>query len=1186
MESFGGPGARAGYHSCLFTSVSLDAEWTRKPHKGGRTSPQDALDEAFEAISLRCARYKGRIDKNREEQGLPLDDPDGSKAKRWESLYRAIEYVPLGHDDVLSLVAFDDFDPFVNVTGQCPTTVEEMAVGYIPDLETLALGWSEDNTRWLARAKGAMASPLQVFGPEAKRQPLLVFSRYKINGLGSLGMGSLHQVALMRALVRCIGKTLCVMEGALDASHVQRPLMNAFEIGSDDLKSLRFMMVDLLGQEELGIVFFVSNWSVAAALNTRIQSLTFEEVVNADRTGCLEREFKASEWFCELCKFYVDIDGNDKPEFQPADALEKPRPLSAGDIYDKIQQTHPLRWVRSTPAVRKDVFYPQADNQPVAEIRGWIDATTHLRLAPGHQYRAQQATNEVACRRSTSETSPGGADTGRNAAVFKSIDDLVTNENFTIHQLGASDLALPHSDWQPSDRNRLVPVRDFLQRVYDLMAVVGGGVLRKQSAEEDTKDTSGERRIHGRDIVGATTFCGVPVPVLRGDDQEPLLSPKFDSNKHIAMLEVVLPVLKRRLLLNETPSSPGDEQDAELKRDLEDWQERLTKAYLPQNHVRGEYWGALSPSNICEQARLFGLPQTLIRTLEFVYHSFTTLLANPMAFDSVLDLYDVFASFHRVITEHLPAACEDMPVDKRRVDMIAGLIDAVHRSLGHRMYRLFPENSHRDMDIDFRGGLNALVYSADGVLKMGVGVLRHHLLKDAVNDRARVGVVTRIGFRQGISAITLRLGVESRSRLGIVETDVPHLYHIPSYVDFLHEAFHLVYEAARNPGEPGPKDNAEPIIPMLPTVPRDSGDLYIDGRLAEVFANLLTALFVCPEEPQLLAEHMIVQYATSPNGMREYDSECVGNLIELACHLYIVCRAVDYLRSPARNDGTTPWWFCDNDGEEELIARFLPEMSQAGFVEFFLKLLPFFSSTLPKNPKVVEALKYQAGIIFDEVYDQRLSPFVPIVVAKVCLVYSRYWFRAAGRLINSRDYKDCIWLRHSDKEEENKGVSKTELESVYSAWKVTREELKGEIRKFGEGNFTPFSFLAWQPKDGKPASLDPMIVLSVVLENILEDRSKELHGADSSGPYHLPTKAGAACFDQDRFVPQADKAVRPKVFIQRGVSSLFSSDLDYRAQRLGSRITALKMFGDIASRLRSKRLAEMLRRNLSTPAKN
>ena len=666
------------------------------------------------------------------------------------------------------------------------------------------------------------------------------------------------------------------------------------------------------------------------------------------------------------------------------------------------------------------------------------------------------------------------------------------------------------------------------------------------------------------------------------------------------MLELILPILKRRIMLapqTRRKLTVPDARDKALRRDWQKWHLELKQYSLPDDGVPNDfYWGALATTNIYNEARAYGLPQTLIRTLEFVYHNFTTLLANPLAFDSVLDLYDVFASFHRVLTRELPRVfkeSDEKPLDKDRVELIARLIDAVHRSLGHRLYRLFPENSNRDMDIDFRGGLNALVYCADGILKLGVGVLRHHLLKEAVHDRARVGVVTRIGFRQGIYAIALRLQVESKARLGIVDTDVPHLYHLPSYVDFLHEAFHMVYDAAR---DPYPQDG---VRAMLPTLERECN---IDKRLAEVFANTLTALFVCHDEPMLLAEHMVIQFAI--RNIHESDHETLGNLIELSCELYIVCYSINHLKVMAKEEKRAPWWHCQNDkpddndptpnGEYDLMQKLkhrlddkkaLDAMTEENFIKFFFNLLPFYSTRnvgwCERDPKYKEVLEGQARIVFQEVYQEQLRQFAPVVVIKACLIYSRYWFRASGRLLNDKLYKNIVMQNLSN----DKPVTQAKLNELLKAWEEIQQELKEEMNPImGENGvkraYRPFSLLTWRSTN-KRGRLDPMIVLGFLLNKILSSRSSDMRGPNKAGPHHLPTKAGSPCFDSDVHEVHKDPNQRPRVFIQRGVSALFSSDLDYRAHRLGSRITMLKMFGDMAARLRSKRFSEMLNRNVS-----
>ncbi|HEY1050100.1 MAG TPA: hypothetical protein VGE39_10110, partial [Prosthecobacter sp.] len=964
----------------------------------------------------------------------------------------------------------------------------------------------------------------------------------------------------------------------------------AFEISEAQLKDTRFMMVDLLGQEELGIIYFVPNWSIGAALNARLQSLTFAEVLRADATGSLEEELLKTDWMQNLCVFYDDIhhDGLPPlPSLKPTAEHSTPQQV----LLQKIQAAHPLRWVRSTPAVRKDLFSAEALETNRGGISGWIDATTHLRLAPGHQAKAKTVTDNVRHKRDAADATAkgGGIDEVQHerdsaSPMIKLPADPEESDDipsFTIHQLGASDLALPQRSLKPYDPGRLMPVSVFLAQVHDLMEMSCG---------------SGEagQRGGGRDIVGITTFCGIPVPALKERSGQCLFSPGYDPAHHVAVLEIILPVLKRRLMLGDPPTLKTRPEDEDLQQVLDEWKELEKQTALRPGHQRAETWGALSAFDIGEKTRRCCLPQPLVRTLEFVYHNFTTLLANPFAFDSVLDLYDIFVSFHRALTRELPELCGDhSPLENQKVEMIARLIDAVHRALGHRMYRLFPENSHRDMDIDFRGGLNALVYSADGISKLGAGVLRHHVLEHSNEDRARVGVVTRIGFRQGIFALALRLGVESETRLGIVETDVPHLYHLPSYVDFLHESFHLAYDAARNPSLKDPRP------PMLPTVPRDDEDVTLESRLAEIFANMLTALFVCPEDPEILAEHMVLQYTV--RSARVSDKVVRGNFIELTCLLYVMCSCLKTLRGAegrAADKSSPPWWFCaDEKAEEELAMNFTLEVSAGDSVKFFEKYLPYFSSQLQKNAarniSVQKSLWDQVKVIFDELYTLRLRKYVPMVVARVCLIYSRYWLRSAGRLTDMVTYKERGLEKEKDSAAEGQEKCPTavtpevfdrKVREFTLEWNAVNDQVTKEVHKiFNGGPCKPFSFLTWRSRnpDYPKGRLDPMILLGVLLGETLRSRSEELKKGD--GPRHLPQKAGAPSFKD--FKHAEAEADRPRFFIQRGVSALFTSDFECRARRLGSRITTLKMFGDMASLLRSKRFSEMLFRCRSEEVK-
>ena len=170
--------------------------------------------------------------------------------------------------------------------------------------------------------------------------------------------------------------------------------------------------------------------------------------------------------------------------------------------------------------------------------------------------------------------------------------------------------------------------------------------------------------------------------------------------------------------------------------------------------------------------RQYGLPVSLRRTIEHLYQVFAATLGDPFLFDSVLDLYDAFATFHAILVKYLPelrrqetgrGPKEELgALDQGRVEQLAHFVDALQNALSHRIQKAYPEPHIRETGIDFRAGLNQTILASDAVLTSGVGLLRRHAWQnDEKNTRtARTGAVAHISPLPGVGCYPLELGTE------------------------------------------------------------------------------------------------------------------------------------------------------------------------------------------------------------------------------------------------------------------------------------------------------------------------------------------------------------------------------------------------------------------------------------------
>lgn len=760
---------------CLITGH--DAEWSRSEFPTPKVD--FCCERVFEEIRGICKCYADGITSNSQSA-----HPEEANHRPDAYLFRPLEYLPMGHADALAITLFDDLDPIHNLSAQCSTTVEEVAVGFAPMVQSLAN--SDDKHRF-----AECVIDITRFVGMASDQPLLMFSRVKLGAMGLLGGGLEFQAAVFRAVAHLAPQTLQIL------AELPAETKAEFEIEDTSLDATRVCLLDLQGQEEVGILVACDNYTIAASLLSRIQCLTLAELEGVQTTASSHQDLVSKivgqDWVSAARSLVQDM----------SDAPQLP-----SDLASNLKSSHALRWTRTTLAIRRQAFHdPRA-----AGVKGYMDVVSVLNISVGHQQPLDDILDQT--------TSSG----------------KIKSTRLYRHLMGHADL-LVHQSNPGRDPERFIPTWQAFQNisniVRDAMKVNEAGAMP-------------------RHLGGLASLPTIPIPA--SEKLRPDLKP------HFPILQKILPVVRWRMV------------------DLENAEDREEGYDIPEIRKRQQVISGrklkkgICPLTLCREPRKYLMPSSLVRTVQYLYQNYTTLLANPFVFDAALDQYDSFATFYDVLTKHFKdlygydkVSYPFWQIPAEVVSQVSQYVGALHRALEHRLYHAFPEETNREMDVDFRGGLNQLISGADALVKSAVGMVKRHGVKrdgdlDPSTNYSQFGVVNRIDFEPEIVATSLWLGVETKARLSIIRSDVPHLCVVASYLDFVHEVGHIAFSERRHPRSlPSkgslPTKNQCPLLPLIP-IRSDTERL-----LGEIYTHMLTGLLVCRDDPESLAKHQMVNFA-------------------------------------------------------------------------------------------------------------------------------------------------------------------------------------------------------------------------------------------------------------------------------------------------------------------------------------
>ncbi len=1083
------------YCDYLLLGVAIDAEWTRRCPATAEWPWHVQNHRHFRQNAI---GYGEKVNSNYKAWCQANGVDSGKRTHVKEFLFNTISYFPLGHADDACFVLLDDQDPIRHLTMRVGRKVEDVCVAYCPrigsiapaeglknpkvfvDLDTLPnrdLGPQHDAPQENSSGSGGTAKfvldvPVHQFQRDT---PLMVFAKFRLDGLLSLGEVLLSEEAVLKLMVRWMDEHITDLRSEWEKDNPS--IRHLFGDEDDDVivfRDVRCCLIDTQRMEEIGVLFFCRNYSLAFSLIHRLRMLRFKHLFEGEGLPDLRDRLK-HEGLHEFMASRAEKEDTGKKGM------------------DALGETHVFRWSTSTLYVAPHVVL----EEDTSLCQGWVDAELKYRIAPGHFGRVERKLDSIDPLRG---------------------DSVPLDVRFRMLSIGDHDHCVSADRRSSKDGggSSLVRLQDVLR-------------YKRESTRQFTKRDSNFR---GRDVVDCTPSLAVPVPVFASYVEIE------ESEKNLPHFSLVTDLLQK---LQEKLSPPMESDDRQNQGESE----------------LGSFPNGLR--ELCRKAHVAGLPLPLRSAIESLYQMFYTILADPFLFDSILDLYDVFAALHSAVAVALPESvkkeakylqrCTPL-LDERRTEQIAELVEAMNDAVCLRLQGEYPVGIVRDMAIMHRGGLNQTVLAGTAPIVCGLGLLRHHVavLRESHEPllRSCVGVVSRTGTVPGARCHSLDLRIDW-PKLAFFEVDESHTDHVASYCDYLHEAFHLVHLALCDfyRKSDSPKKDMDRFQLLCPS------DESLRDDVGEVFAILMTQVFVFGADREACLLHSVASYSRDLASAGRSDTDLIVRFAQIMPRFFMAYDALRACHKPEPIDFHECLAESWNNQDAEVDAaerRFLAMLEEAG--PYYSEYERLFGKESPSANMAMEfllgqfryvypALAQSMSLLWNEArtiyHDHRDSAVVPRPGQAVSLATEEQIAEAVrSGLEYGRPFLRCGFRKPDDKRRrKNPVIDSTDihLDSLYSVACMLREYIRTIVQSKGR-----IVHLYRNPKENGQVEYPKV------------------------PPYKSPNQTDWHEFQMDP-----------------GMASLFCPVPTARRLRLKKQIALLKSFWSISSTLRARRLHLMFK---------
>ena len=1034
------------YHDYAMLLVYADAEWTR--NRADRASFNENFLRGANSITNICWRYRRVMEAN----WLAYSKANGIRDVQFPMepfIYSPVCYTPFGHADDFSFVLLDDFHPVQRLTADIPTVAEDVVLALCPKADTIGehsadslLADIHELIDGVPRTSVASDGSIRYLASKhgfQEKMPLLTFSRFKMEGLAVLGQGLLCQHALMRAVAAHMDATHSTLLRQVENDEPLARIMDA-----EDIKATKVVLLDLQGAEEVGVLIFARNYSVAMSLVAAARCLTFGDMFHA------QPQIEQLYSFERMHRAFLAISQDTKEEKKYGPQL--------------LKDNHVFGWTHTTLGVSPWALLDDAH----PHCNGFVSALGEVQFSPGHLSAVEKGLRTADCG---------------DPALKERAKSLCIADYYEC-ATGAPDLIVPYSQEKERMHLPILATSCLLSLVKENLQAFG--------CKQDQDD-------RGRAISDLSTRPMVLIPRELRDTENPvsfLIGGELGP-KHFSTSEVLRKIQQRVFCLDGRDNAP---------------------------------LGSLGLTKLAEELRRLRVPTSLRLSISYLYQNAAALFADPYAYDLVLDVYDSLDAFYYVLTTtRSPIGDTTTSANaftEEEIGEIAEFLDAMNSALSHRIARGYAEAKTRDMAVDFRGALNQIIAAADVPVKCGLGLYRK-FANHGAGSRAKVGALAHVSFRPGAACREILAKNQRGVKLAFFDVDPSHFLHVSNYVDYLHEAFHILW---------GEEQSRSPVRETL----SGCGDVMAE-RLDEVFVALTCLLFVFDGDSDLVLKHTVCGYSGSLASCGANDDDTVVRFVEFMFRMYLVVRP--FLELPrdvvmSKDWDSDAYWAKCVDG-------------QAVFLSMFEKYGMFFSEYNglwggESRSAVDEFRKLQ----FSELW-RNAGKYVTIVWKTATRVHRSFGTHAAPAVSHVFAHE---------------GPIRAAIEfGLRNGVPIVRSRYRNP-RFFDKQFWT-------EPDDPNPehSGLDALWLVCEIMHQYIACR----HKWDTERRIHLYRAPATGVVSYS--VTQVGMPEKWNVWqVDRGLDALFSPDPAARRERLHMQIVILKTLWDISTSFRARRLWRIL----------
>jgi hypothetical protein len=457
------------------------------------------------------------------------------------------------------------------------------------------------------------------------------------------------------------------------------------------------------------------------------------------------------------------------------------------------------------------------------------------------------------------------------------------------------------------------------------------------------------------------------------------------------------------------------------------------------------------------------------------------------------------------------------------------------------MRRAYPETQAREMGVDFRGGINQILAAANAPILCSLGLLRRYALaKGEPQRRDRVGGLIRVGLAPGIKCCSLNLGIEAEAQLAYFEVDVPHVLHVASYSDSLHEAAHLMFGVLR-------KNKGSHVY--------DIASLHhvSEEQIGEVFANLMSLVFLFRCDRDRFLNYHLCTYSRSIESAGKDESDTLFRFTELLVLLFFAIDAVpDDLKDPIN---LPERWLHENESVKCALRRFEDMIDKCG--RFFTDYERLWFGG--HGEVVQQYCRKQFRIMCREAFK-----FVPHIYQEVLRIYKDY----------SKE-----WL--SIKTPGGDTVPKYNFREIDEAIKDALKDGRPLISCLFPNPYYDPDLCAADSKEPwgteKYVALDHLILVCGLLRLYVPELPDM--GRLALHLYRRPDTREVAFPPVVPFIKEKEQKWC-SFLLDRGAAAMFCPVPSDRQKRLKKQIVVLKNLWDVSSSLRARRFVEIITRTM------